>query len=316
MRKGSSIFVAGLVVVLGIFVLGGGCQCREERQTVQPEEVEGITTVDLEPEEKVVEYKVEPGEEVVEEKVEPEEKVVEDKVEPEPFRVAATEVYLTFDDGPMAGTDDVINVLRAKKVTGSFFFVGGHAISIWRRDQVRAAFKAGFLIGSHGRFLKTDVYSNPKNVLKHFRENDPILAKILSLGPKTRFLHARLPGAACWRVGNIRADAKVRGVSTKAAADLLQKYGYKVYGWDLVWRHSGGPNASKPIETPEQMVQQVKDVIDKKIACRKQGKIVIVMHDHMFRTSRGNKRKLAAFIEGLKDLKGKYKVKFMDVSEY
>ena len=35
-------------------------------------------------------------------------------------------VYLTFDDGPLGGTDDVVAVLNNKRVQGTMFMVGDH----------------------------------------------------------------------------------------------------------------------------------------------------------------------------------------------
>lgn len=80
--------------------------------------------------------------------------------------------------------------------------------------------------------------------------------------------------------------------------------------------YSGNPEASDPAETAQQMIQMVKDIIEGNILTKTKGTIIILMHDHMFRTSRGNKQKLFDFVQGLKDLKEKYKVKFMKISEY
>lgn len=226
-------------------------------------------------------------------------------------------VFLTFDDGPMAGTDDVISVLKDKQVTGTFFFVGAHVISDWRKNQIRAAQQAGFLVANHSKShdrLYALYDSNPEEVLADFRANDAILAEVLGLPATTKFPYARFPGADCWRVGDIARDVKVRGNDTKKSADLMKTNGYKLYGWDLEWRYARG--TYDPIETPQQMIQQVKEAIDGKRATETPKKIVLLTHDPMFREKRGNKVKLATFIQGLKDLAPAYKITFKTLADY
>lgn len=57
-------------------------------------------------------------------------------------------LYLTFDDGPSAATDAVLDVLRHTESQGSFFVLGEHLTShdtLLRRMQ-----GAGHTVGSHG----------------------------------------------------------------------------------------------------------------------------------------------------------------------
>ncbi len=131
-----------------------------------------------------------------------------------------------------------------------------------------------------------------------------------------QFIYARLPGRDCWRLPGIHT-CKEYAEDAVAASDLLSEYGYLIFGWDMVWDHTGPSSASDPKETPQEMISKVKDVIDKKnLLLKKKGKLIILMHDHMFRESRGNKQKLEEFIQGLKNLPENYKILFRDVSKY
>ena len=48
-------------------------------------------------------------------------------------------VFLTFDDGPLGGTDDVLAVLRRRKVDGTLFMVSNHLNTDWRRRRLKEA---------------------------------------------------------------------------------------------------------------------------------------------------------------------------------
>lgn len=60
-------------------------------------------------------------------------------------------IYLTFDDGPLAGSDDVISVLNAEQVRGTMFMIGIHVTgSLFRQSILQAAQASWFVeIGNH-----------------------------------------------------------------------------------------------------------------------------------------------------------------------
>ena len=219
--------------------------------------------------------------------------------------VLKAELYLTFDDGPSPGTDDCIAVMNNKEVKGTFFMVGSHMTTDWQKQQVVSANNSGHLLGNHSysHWHQASNYADPPSGksnaewLQDFQNNDQEISEILSLDPDQQFQYSRLPGKNAWRVGDIGKDD---GNSARVANHLSEN-GYKIYGWHLEWRYSGTPGASDPVETAQQMADKVKDLLTSGSPV-KSGKVILLMHDHMFRESRDNRQKLADFIQKVKDL--------------
>jgi peptidoglycan/xylan/chitin deacetylase (PgdA/CDA1 family) len=203
-------------------------------------------------------------------------------------------VYLTFDDGPMPGSDDIIQVLNGKKVKGTLFMVGAHVSSSWRQSLVNAAHKNPYVeVGNHSNTHANHkyaaYYSKPENVVEGFKKADDVLAL---KGPR---IIARLPGRNTWRVGNIiKSD-----LGSGNAADLLAMQGYVIYGWDVEWEMT---NSGMAKEEPEDVVKKIQNALSgsgKGIKTKKKDKVIVLMHDTMFRNSTGGKKKLEQLIEQL-----------------
>lgn len=226
-------------------------------------------------------------------------------VEPMPAPGERYFVYLTFDDGPLPGTDDCIAVLNDSNVKGTFFMVGAHMFSDWRRQQVRSAYQSGHLVGNHSysHWATAVHYEDPPTGktnaewLQDFRDCDAEMAEILELPSGTKFEHARLPGKNAWRVGQIDRDDG----NSKRVADYIASKGYKIYGWDDEWHYTGSCPNRQPVETPEEMADRVKSKLLGGNTTLP-GKLILLMHDDMFRESQGNKVKLEQFIDRLKEI--------------
>jgi peptidoglycan/xylan/chitin deacetylase (PgdA/CDA1 family) len=72
-------------------------------------------------------------------------------------RVADGHVVLTFDDGPSKWTEEILDVLAARKVKATFFLVGARAAD--RPDLVRRMYVEGHEVGVH-----TFTHANLANV--------------------------------------------------------------------------------------------------------------------------------------------------------
>lgn len=209
-------------------------------------------------------------------------------------------IFLTFDDGPRPGTDDVISVLSSKQVKGTLFMVGIHKTGKWRIAQVFRAHKNAFTevanhSYTHANNQYLEYYKAPKKVVLGFEKAE----KTLYLRNKI----ARLPGRNTWNIGGIR---KSDGQSGIAAAQLRLK-GYKIFGWDEEWHMKN----NQPIESPKQMIEIVKKRFDRNDT-QSPDKMVVLMHDQMFRRSENNTKKLEEFIDLL--LEQSFEMKFL--SEY
>jgi cellulose synthase/poly-beta-1,6-N-acetylglucosamine synthase-like glycosyltransferase/peptidoglycan/xylan/chitin deacetylase (PgdA/CDA1 family) len=73
------------------------------------------------------------------------------------LRVPDRHVVLTFDDGPTEWTEDILDILRARRVRATFFVVGARAAA--RPDLVRRMYAEGHEVGVH-----TFTHSNMANV--------------------------------------------------------------------------------------------------------------------------------------------------------
>lgn len=159
---------------------------------------------------------------------EPVTQMVEENVDPDK-RV----IYLTFDDGPNQGTENLLKILDKRNVCATAFLVGKHAYGSTRQKKDFELLKQNPLIElanhsfTHAHNKYTDFYRNAESVVHDF----DIAKDSLKLHDKI----ARTPGRNIWRLNNINVtDIK----SSTAAADGLKKAGYKVIGWDLEWRPS------------------------------------------------------------------------------
>ena len=200
-------------------------------------------------------------------------------------------VYLTFDDGPLGGTDDVIAVLNAKRAKGTLFLVGDHVSSDWRRRQLNDAHSSEYIqVANHSTTHASGdyrgYYSNPRGVLQGFQRATE------TLRITQRPIPARLPGRNTWRVGSIVHNDPTNSRDSGAAADLLAGAGYRVYGWDVEWPMSGG----RPEGTADSVVQRI-DRMATAGSVKKAGHVVLLAHDVQFRASNHDRGKLERLID-------------------
>lgn len=160
-------------------------------------------------------------------------------------------IYLTFDDGPGPGSEQVYRLADSEKVKINLFVIGNRAI---RDDSICHLFqrhrKDSFLLFANHSYSHADghyklYYEDPARVLKDFDNNRD------TLGLDNSF--ARMPGRNYWRLGHRSADDIVNG---KEAADSLAANGYNVFGWDLEWKcDSPALTATEMLDKIEWMVR-------------------------------------------------------------
>lgn len=184
-------------------------------------------------------------------------------------------IYLTFDDGPLEGSDEVSDAVQTEKIGVTIFVVGSNVVKHQRLKDYYHLYEQNPYIEignhsySHARDAYGKFYENAEQVLLDFLKNQMVLHL------KNRL--ARLPGRNMWRLtGKIKNDV----TSGASSADLLFKHGFRVFGWDLEWRHDRKTGA--PIQTP----QDVMELIEKLLAEKKtvvENHLVLLCHDEMFR---------------------------------
>ena len=145
------------------------------------------------------------------------------------------QIFLTFDDGPDHGTNDVIDVLDEVGLQGkvTFFIIGAHLTrsfryrAPWRGRRkwtgtqlVQLEYRLKNLIANHSFVHARNQYAkwyrgSPENTRKDFDKNRRALARIIGEvskkpppKPYPGLLIARLPGRNTWRVGKINVTDK------------------------------------------------------------------------------------------------------------
>ena len=216
----------------------------------------------------------------------------------------AYHIYLTFDDGPLEGSEDIDDAVKADKIKINVFVVGSHVRSVPRMSSYFQLYENNpyIEVGNHSYSHAHDEYSlfykDPEAVYQDFEKNE----RVLQL--KTKL--ARLPGRNMWRIGNITKNDVISGSS---AGDLLSKNGYTVFGWDLEWQHDARTGA--PIQTVNDIYHVIESLLKERKTVQ-ENHIVILCHDEMFRKN-WEETELKQLIDRLK-LTGKYE--FNHLSEY
>jgi peptidoglycan/xylan/chitin deacetylase (PgdA/CDA1 family) len=199
-------------------------------------------------------------------------------------------IYLSFDDGPLPGTSNCINVCEQSQVEATFFEIAMHqtrssyAKNLYNRIRNNASL---FALCNHsyshtyGRYIQ--FYHQPDTALADF-----LLAKKI-LTPTNNLV--RLPGNNAW---NTMESKRASGL-VKPLVKKLDSVGFNVLGWDLEWHFD---KHGKPVQTGEHVANMV-DTLFKYNETMVKNHLVILMHDQMFRTS-ADSAKLVQMIDQLK----------------
>lgn len=185
-------------------------------------------------------------------------------------------VYLTFDDGPNAGTRNVLDAVIAEKVPASFFVVAKHVYDsreqflTWEKLRTTPGIELCNHSYSHARNRYSRFYQQPQQVIRDFvRSHD-------SLQFPNRV--ARMPGRNAWRIDSMsHTDVK----ASRKAIDSLQLEGFNIMGWDLEWdfdHQTFVPDADTAL-----FFRRMENLLNDK-ATRTPGHLVILAHDQSFRT--------------------------------
>ena len=212
-------------------------------------------------------------------------------------------IYLSFDDGPLTGTTNCIEICTRENVMATFFEVGWH--------QSRSAFGKNTyqrIVSNSSLFaLANHSYSHARNNYLHFYHNpdsallDFIKAKLF-LNPSNNI--TRLPGNNAWSLSGIKRSSSL----VLPLVNKLDSVGFNIIGWDLQWRFN---KMGRPIQSPAAMAYTIDSLFNYQQTVTK-NHLVLLMHDHMFRAP-ADSIKLEKFIQLLKQ-KGQYR--FQKLTQY
>lgn len=200
-------------------------------------------------------------------------------------------IYLTFDDGPNRGTENLIKIINKHNIDVTAFVVGKHINTSKKQKKDYEELQSDTLIEianhsySHAVNKYAKFYQNPAKVVHDF--------KIVRDSLKLLNPIARTPGRNIWRINGINVtDIK----ASKIAADQLQTAGFKLVGWDLEWR---GNSQMKLKNNHEDMLKKVDSIFfnDREKTPRH---LVLLTHDQYLHDEQSVKE-LDLFIQKLKE---------------
>ncbi|WP_342467406.1 polysaccharide deacetylase family protein [Bacillus sp. FSL W8-0629] len=131
-------------------------------------------------------------------------------------------VFLTFDDGPSATSNQLLNVLKAHQVKATFFMLGPQIQA--HQAAVKRLYQEGHQLGLHG--MTHDInrfYQNSESPANEMKEAQLILASVTGV-------YTRLVRTPYGSVPNLTYDQKVR----------LNQNGFIYWDWtidSLDWRY-------------------------------------------------------------------------------
>jgi len=216
-----------------------------------------------------------------------------------PTLAADRTVYLTFDDGPLNGTSNILDVLQAEQVPATLFMVGMHAeANAANRALVRRAKSMPLVtIGNHS-------YSHAYNHYRHFYgDTEGVVADMLGanavLGLKP-VVDARLPGRNVFRLPSYSKNDNSLGQAQAGREDpdyeFVTASGFWLYGWDHEWVHE---DSGKPVQSVDHLVSEI-DHLFGYGHFAKPRKLILLMHDEMFQDAFDGKAQLTALIAALR----------------
>jgi peptidoglycan/xylan/chitin deacetylase (PgdA/CDA1 family) len=209
-------------------------------------------------------------------------------------------IYLTFDDGPNKGTQNVVNIINDEQVPATLFIIGEHVFGSRLQANMYDSVLASPYIEvanhsythAHNRFAK--FYQEADSVVNDFRR----CADSLSLSSNI----VRTPGRNIWRLHKIeKTDIKESG----RAADSLQQNGFLVVGWDLEWHYNDQLQA---IQSPEKLAEQVDSMFARKLT-QSGDHLVLLAHDQVYAKAHDSSQ-LRKFVSTIKQ-KGEYEFAFI-----
>jgi len=209
-------------------------------------------------------------------------------------------IYLTFDDGPLPGTRNILAVLSEEKVPAAMFMVGLHVETIPSGRDLLAEAKAMSLVtvGNHS-------YSHANNrYRKYYADTQAVVAdmrhanQVLGLTP---VVHARLPGRDVFRLPTVaREDLSINVAQWEREwldYELVAEAGFYLYGWDFEWVHS---DDGKPVQSVDHLVSEI-DHLFQYGRFTQPGKMILLMHDEMFQDQFNGQDNLRTLIRSLRE---------------
>lgn len=191
---------------------------------------------------------------------------------------AIKKAYLTFDDGPSANTDLILDILEQYNVKGNFFVIGRFSDAY--KEQYRRILDDGHVMGMHSySHSYNEIYESTDSFIADLNHVQYVIYEITGYTPSIY----RFPGGS----SNL-----VSPVSMYKFIEILDKRGIVYYDWNV---NSGDADAAR-LEK-QQIIDNVFDGIKALEDKEERNEIMILFHDLSEKTTTVDA--LPAIIEGL-----------------
>lgn len=137
-------------------------------------------------------------------------------------------IYLTFDDGPSAYTERLLDVLNAYNVKATFFVTGN---SEKYADMIGEAYRRGHTIALHTYSHDYAIYSSPEDYYEDLEKIQDIVVE--QTGKRATIV--RFPGGT----SNTASEKYSEGIMSYLVEDL-EKKGYVYCDWNVSSGDGGG----------------------------------------------------------------------------
>lgn len=190
---------------------------------------------------------------------------------------AEHKVYLTFDDGPSANTEAILDILDAYNVKATFFVLGKEDEQ--SKEWMRMIYERGHTIGMHSY---THNYSEIYASAESFKEDYYKIKQYVFDAVGTDCAFYRFPGGSSNTIGDI---------GMQECVDFLETQGVEYYDWNI----SSGDGTSRRLST-DSMVKNCTESIPYYSTS------IILLHDAS--SKKDTVEALPAIIEAIQSIEG------------
>ncbi|RBQ30856.1 hypothetical protein CRU92_10075 [Arcobacter sp. FW59] len=206
---------------------------------------------------------------------------------------------LTFDDGPIRATKNILKVVKEESIPVTMFFIGyqvENANNIYKKVLKESNITIANHTYSHANNRYREFYSNPTSVLEDIKKSNSLMSK-----NEKSILPVRLAGRNVFRLPEIKVNdfaisKEQTNIETVAYDDIFNE-GFHIYGWDLEWEYDVD---GEPKQTPEQIFYSMEKIYKSKLTI-KENKVILLMHDIMFSSHFEGEENLKTLITLLKN---------------
>lgn len=211
---------------------------------------------------------------------------------------------LTFDDGPIKATKNILKVVEDENIPITMFFIG-YQIEKSNHIYKQALNLSNVTIAnhtySHANNKYQKFYSDPIFVIEDIKKANSLILQNEEAKKLSSFAPVRLAGRNVFRTKDIKIDdyaisKEQTSIEILAYNDIFNE-GFNIYGWDIEWQNN---QDGEPIQTPEQIFYYMENIYKQK-ASIKENKVILLMHDILFSSHFEGEKNLKTLIQLLKN---------------